>query len=417
MGFNARLSDLLLQPDGKIVAGGQFSLYNGQPREQVTRLNTNGNIDNLFDVGGGIQKQFIATAYDVTIQPDGKILVAGDFSHYDNYPVGGIVRVNDDGSRDNSFQVGGGFIRSGGIRSNVYKIKVQSDGKILVGGDFIAYNDQSTFKMVRLNADGTLDTTFEKFNLPSYNWAVRTFDSQLDGKIIVGRQEGAPYLYRYNADGSIDNTFDIGTGVNGTVSSIVTQPDGKVLVCGNFTEFNGQPQNRIMRLNPDGSLDTSFDVGTGIGNDTNRLTIALQPDGKILVGAPIHVFNGENLNYKRIIRLNPDGSLDTSFEEAISTGGGSIQTISVQPDGKIIVGGFFGGVLRNFTRLNSDGSVDSSFLEDVGFNASGNVYRTAIQTDEKILVVGAFIKYNPHYRNGILRLHGDATADVEDFEN
>lgn len=417
MGFNARLSDLLLQPDGKIVAGGQFSLYNGQPREQVTRLNTNGNIDNLFDVGGGIQKQFIATAYDVTIQPDGKILVAGDFSHYDNYPVGGIVRVNDDGSRDNSFQVGGGFIRSGGIRSNVYKIKVQSDGKILVGGDFIAYNDQSTFKMVRLNADGTLDTTFEKFNLPSYNWAVRTFDSQLDGKIIVGRQEGAPYLYRYNADGSIDNTFDIGTGVNGTVSSIVTQPDGKVLVCGNFTEFNGQPQNRIMRLNPDGSLDTSFDVGTGIGNDTNRLTIALQPDGKILVGAPIHVFNGENLNYKRIIRLNPDGSLDTSFEEAISTGGGSIQTISVQPDGKIIVGGFFGGVLRNFTRLNSDGSVDSSFLEDVGFNASGNVYRTAIQTDEKILVVGAFIKYNTHYRNGILRLHGDATADVEDFEN
>src|SRR5690606_8599924 len=329
------------------------------------------------------------------------ILVAGDFSHYDNYPVGGIVRVNDDGSRDNSFQIGGGFIRSGGIRSNVYKIKVQSDGKILVGGDFIAYNDQSTFKMVRLNADGTLDTTFEKFNLPSYNWAVRTFDSQLDGKIIVGRQEGAPYLYRYNADGSIDNTFDIGTGVNGTVSSIVTQPDGKVLVGGNFTEFNGQPQNRIMRLNPDGSLDTSFDVGTGIGNDTNRLTIALQPDGKILVGAPIHVFNGENLNYKRIIRLNPDGSLDTSFEEAISTGGGSIQTISVQPDGKIIVGGFFGGVLRNFTRLNSD----------------GNVYRTAIQTDEKILVVGAFIKYNTHYRNGILRLHGDATADVEDFEN
>src|SRR5690606_16708779 len=116
----------------------------------------------------------------------------------------------------------------------------------------------------------------------SYNWAVRTFDTQLDGKIIVGRQEEAPYLYRYNADGSVDNTFDIGTGINESVSSIVTQPDGKVLVGGNFTEFNGQPQNRILRLNIDGSLDTTFNIGTGIESNMNRLTIALQPDGKIL---------------------------------------------------------------------------------------------------------------------------------------
>src|SRR5690606_4797228 len=206
-------------------------------------------------------------------------------------------------------------------------------------------------------------------------------------------------------------------GVNESVSSIVTQPDGKVLVGGNFTMFNGQPQNRIMRLNPDGSLDTTFDVGTGIENYMGELTIALQPDGKILVGGhTIITYDGQTLN-KRIIRLNSDGSLDTSFEEIMGGSGGYIKTITLQPDGKILIGGWFGGPLRNFNRLNSDGSVDATFLGDTGFDVFGYVYSSAIQADGKIVVGGTFTKYNTYYRNGILRLHGDETADVEDFEN
>ena len=412
-GFNKPLFDLLLQSDGKIVTGGRFSTYDGQAQEQLVRLNTDGNLDTLFEIGDGIQKKAVTRAYHTTIQPDGKIIVGGSFSHYDNYLGVGIVRINEDGSIDDSFAMGGGFLRTGGNDGIVYKTIVQPDGKILVGGDFNTYDDQSTFLMARLNADGTLDTAFEQLDLYATNWAVRTFDVQLDGKIVAGRQEDEPYLYRYNANGSVDNTFDIGEGVNESVSSIVTQPDGKVLVGGNFTMFNGQPQNRIMRLNPDGSLDTTFDVGTGIENNMSKLTIALQPDGKILVGGhTIVTYDGQTLN-KRIIRLNPDGSLDTSFEEGMSGGGGYINTIMVQLDGKIIAGGWFGGPLRNFTRLNSDGSVDATFLEDTGFDTFGDVFSTAIQPDEKIVVVGAFTQYNTYYRNGILRLHGDETADVE----
>ena len=155
----------------------------------------------------------------------------------------------------------------------------------------------------------------------------------------------------------VDPNFDIGTGfteLNDVIRSIALQSDGKILVGGRFNNYDGTTQNRITRLNPDGSRDTSFNIGTGFddGGFDSVDSIALQSDGKLLVGGSFTSYNGVTQN--RITRLNPDGSRDTSFD--IGTGfDDDILSIALQSDGKILVGGFFNsydGVTQNrITRL------------------------------------------------------------------
>lgn len=155
----------------------------------------------------------------------------------------------------------------------------------------------------------------------------------------------------------IDPSFDIGTGaigLNVSVHSIALQPDGKILAGGDFTTFNGTTQNRLVRLNSDGSLDTSFNIGTGFNYGVTSIT--LQPDGKILVGGYLTTFNGATQN--RLVRLNSDGTLDTSFNIGIGFNEYVI-SVTLQPDGKILVGGLFkkynGTTQNRITRLQEIG--------------------------------------------------------------
>jgi uncharacterized repeat protein (TIGR01451 family)/uncharacterized delta-60 repeat protein len=402
-GFDNSIATTTIQTDGKVIIGGAFNSYNGTPVNRIARLNIDGSLDTDFVVGTGANSQVSTTA----VQTDGKVIIGGLFTSYNGTPVNRIARLNSDGSLDNTFNVGTG------ANSSILTTAVQTDGKVIIGGLFTSYNGTPVNRIARLNSDGSLDTDFVVGTGASSN--VYTTTIQTDGKVIIGgvfsSYNGTPRnrIARLNIDGSLDTDFVVGTGANITVWTTTIQSDGKVIIGGEFTSYNGTPRSRIARLNNDGSLDTDFVVGTGANGAVS--TISIQSDGKVIIGGGFTNYNGTTRN--RIARLNTNGSLDTDF--VVGTGANSsILTTAVQTDGKVIIGGLFtsyNGTLRsNRARLDTDGSLDITF--NVGTGANGAVLTTVIQSDGKVIIGGSFVSYNGTARNRIARLHTDGSLDT-----
>ena len=364
-----------------------------------------------FDAGTG----FNNTVFAVALQNDGKILVGGQYTSFDGETQNRIIRLNADGSNDTGFVVGTGF------NQLVNAIAIQADGKILVGGAFTTYDDETSIGIIRLNADGSIDTGF--FVGTGFSGTVQSIALESDGKILVGGSftsyNGVTQrlLTRLNTDGSRDTEFDIGTGFapfggfsSSTINAIVIQADGKILVGGDFDSYNDETQNNITRLNTDGSRDTAFVIGTGFSNVVNA--IAIQDDGKILVGGVFISYN--EVNRDRIARLNSNGLLDTNF--TILNGGfnSPVQSIALQSDGKILVVGSFTAfnslTLNNLriARLNADGTLDTEFDIGSGFGPIGtSVYTVEVQDTDQILVAGDFTSYNGITQNRIVQINPD----------
>ncbi|MDQ3192532.1 MAG: T9SS type A sorting domain-containing protein [Bacteroidota bacterium] len=310
------------------------------------------------------------------------------------------------GANDPSFNPGIGF------DGPVYSTAIQSDGKIIVGGWYTTFNGTSRNRIARINADGTLDTGFDPGT--GFIVAVTSTVIQSDGKIIVGGQftdfngTARNHIARLNANGTLDLSFNPGTGFNNSVTSTAIQSNGKIIVGGYFTDFNGTSRNRIARLNAAGTIDATFNPGSGFNSWVN--SIAIQSDGKIIVGGNFTSYNGLARNY--IARLNANGTLDAGFNPGAAFNG-SVQSITIQSDGKIIVGGWFSNSgTRNFiARLNADGTLDLSFDTGSGFNHA--VYSTAIQSDGKIIVGGRFTNFNGTSINRISRLNADGILDTD----
>jgi uncharacterized delta-60 repeat protein len=295
-GFYGDIYDFDIQPDGKIVIGGLFLGNANFPAFYLARINPDGS----FDHGLGsytLSDLFIYPVYDVTLQPDNKILVGGaivdETTGVDYFAA---VRFNADGSRDYGFART--RISSGGTTRAMV---VQPNGKIIVGGTFIA--DGSGFLrtgLLRLNSDGTLDsTTF------SGNSFVASIKQTADGSIY----SGGTFLTKHSAEGVPDPTFSAGTGVNSQIRAVEVQPDGKILIGGFFTTYNGTPVNHIARINPNGSLDSAF--STANGTTGNVFAINLQPDGKILAGGQFLDFNGaEKFSLVRLKNAGKAGAFD-----------------------------------------------------------------------------------------------------------
>lgn len=422
----AGVTALALLSDGKIIVGGSFPYYNNSTANRIMRLNTNGSFDTTFNVGSGTQNTVLAS----TIQPNGKIIVGGLFRNFNDTVANCITRVNSNGSLDTTFNTGGAGVNFAYTPSTlgINAIALQSDGKIIIGGStFSSYNGTAVGNIARLNSDGTLDTTFNVGGAGA-NGNVLAIAIQADGKIIIG---GAFTSYngtvvgrfaRLKADGTLDTSFIMGTGLNNTVNAIAIQPDGKIVIVGTFTSYNGTTsKNRITRLNTDGTLDTAFNVG-GTGSTGTISTIALQADGKIVIGGLFITYNGTSAI--GITRLNSDGTLDTAFN---SGGAGAITTtvvssIAVQADGKIILGGSF--TLYNtisanrIARLNTNGSLDTTF--NYGTGASGTVNTIAIQSDSRIIIGGNFTSYKSIGKNRISRIFANnftpiPTTSAQDF--
>ena len=391
-----------LQPDGKIVIGGEFTSFDGTSVNRVARLNADGTLDESFDPGTGAND----VVQSVAVQSNGKIIIAGNFTEFNGSPMNHLARLNVDGSLDDSFDPGNG---TSGI---IYSIAVQPDGKIIIGGTFISYNDESIYDIARLHADGSLDDSFDSGS--GVNGLIYDSTVQSDGKIIIGglfteyNEWSRNRIARLNPDGSIDALFNTEMGANDDVHTISTQPNGKIVVGGEFTSLNGTPRNRIARLNTDGTIDTSFDPDTGPSNTV--FTTSVQPDGKIIIGGDFDSFSSNPVN--RIARLDSDGTLDEGFDMGDGANG-IVYTSFIQPDGRIVFGGEFTDYSEipryHIVRVTSNGNIDTSFNPDTG--ASNTVYATAIQSDGKIIIGGEFASFNGIPRNRIARVNPDGSID------
>jgi uncharacterized delta-60 repeat protein len=295
-----------------------------------------------------------------------------------------------------------------GASSSVYSLAVQTDGKILVGGSFTTLGGQSRTNIGRLNADGTLNSTFNPGAGSRYS-SVSSLAVQANGKILVGGGfntlggQTRNYIGRLNADGTLDTTFNPGASYE--VSSLAVQADGKILVGGGFTTLSGQTRNYIGRLNAGGTLDSTFNPGA----DSSVYSLAVQADGKILVGGDFYTLGGQTRNY--LGRLNADGTLDSIFNPGMDSG---VSSLAVQADGKILVGGGFttlGGQTRTYLGLlNADGTLDTTFNPGATGGSNPFVYSLAVQTDGKILVGGQFTTLGGQSRTNIGRLNASDPA-------
>jgi len=303
MGVDGQITTISIQDDGKIIIGGHFTEYNGTNRKCITRLNTDGSIDLSFNPGSGASTgggQFLPEIQTTKIQSDGKIIIGGIFNTFNGAVKNNIARLNTNGSLDHSFSSGMG-VYGGDLRDNIAVVTIQSDEKIIIAGHFKYYNGTLIKNIARINKDGSIDTTFA-FETGSRDIVYHTA-LQSDGKIVTGgwfNEFNDSFLFRLNVDGSLDSTFNMGTGPNWSISSILTQSDDKIIIGGGFTAFNGKEITRIARLNADGSLDTTFVTGTGV--DKWIYSIAIQNDSRIIIGGEFTYYDGTPR--KGIARIN-----------------------------------------------------------------------------------------------------------------
>ena len=353
-------TDIVIQPDGKSVVSVLTRSQSGFSLA-VVRYNPNGTLDTNFSGDGIITTPFgsdLAIANAVALQSDGKILVAGSLV---TSQIGGffVLRFNPDGSFDTSFDGDGIVVNSVLNSASGSAIAVQTDGKILVAGD--AFGDNADyFSVTRLNSNGSLDTGFGTGGKAITSFGLIDFFSDMalqpDGKIILmgdaDLSSSNPYLAmaRFNSNGNLDTTFDgdgkVTTQIEGLGGSAVSlQTDGKILVGGSLSgDF------AVLRYNPNGSLDTSFDgdgiVVTSFGATSDAAhDLIVQPDNKIVaVGETAIGSTLLDLDIA-IARYNPDGSLDATFGNngkvvtRIGEGSDLANAVALQTDGKILLAG------------------------------------------------------------------------------
>jgi uncharacterized delta-60 repeat protein len=367
-GLSGNLFAMVQQADGKIIIGGSFISYNGVTRNGIARLFPDGTLDLSFNTGTGIA--FGANPgviYDLAIDSNGKVLAVGRFTTYRGSSRNCIVRLNDDGSIDSTF-IGINLFNSPSFGTRTLNsVKITSDSKILVGGSFnsIGYSSKN---FIRLNSDGSYDTSFiYPNNVFQGIEIVKDIDSQTDGKILVaiGPASGIP-LMRFNLDGSIDSTFQF-SGFNFVANKIFIQSDQTILVGGSMVNDNQSDGFTLIKLNSNGSIDSSFtSLPLLSGTTSNNSVYAIKPfTDKLLIGGNLNFNNG--IVNDRIIRLNVDGTSDSFF--SIGTGpNDTVYVIDITNDNKILIAGSFfsvnGIVSRGIARLSDTSLSTSNFVYD-----------------------------------------------------
>ncbi|MBL0736421.1 delta-60 repeat domain-containing protein [Flavobacterium sp. GN10] len=444
--------------DQKIILTGNFTVFNGVSANRIIRLNTNGTFDSTFNSGTGFNDDVNAIA----LQTDGKLVLGGNFTLFNNIVANRIIRLNEDGTKDESFITGSGFSKEG-----VQAIKINEKGEIMIGGSFTGfYNGTETIRLIFLQADGSVKPNFDIGSGPASasvlaiefddedSWfaggSFTVFNGQNQGRLVKISSEGehdisylasgigfdnsvlsilplpnrktiiggnfkkfngnaAPKIACLLENGMIDPAFN-NSGSNNLVKTIALQTDGKIVLGGNFTKYNDLTNNRIVRIFSDGEIDESLKTGDGFNGQV--YTLAIQPDQKIIAAGAFTKYNGSTANTSRIVRILSDGTKDPDFNIGLGADG-TIESVVIQLDGKILVGGHFKKFndvpFAGLVRLKPNGSIDESFNIGDGFDKY--VYAIALQSDDKIIVGGSFLTFNGISQKRIIRLNSDGTLD------
>ncbi|MCC3158975.1 T9SS type A sorting domain-containing protein [Hymenobacter sp. 15J16-1T3B] len=436
------LDDAAVLPSGKVVAVGPFDHFNGAATNNIVGLNANGSLDTSFNPGTGANDEILT----VVALPSGKLLIGGYFTSYNGFNCDGLARLNADGSFDTSFTA----TTNGGVEN----ITVQPDGKILLAGQFYPTTSTTT-TLIRLNANGTPDNTFAQptqayFPGSFYGDAMHV---QADGKIVViGGSGSSPYLTRLNPNGTIDATYQVGTGPNASPYSLTALASGGTLVAGNFSDFNGTPDRTLIQLSSAGAVDAAFQPK--IQTNAGIYAAVRQADGKYVVGGTFTEINGQPA--RRLARINTDGSLDQQYgynsgglgtavndivlqngSAVVATGtqvlrfqstgaidntfaptafSGPVSRLVLQPDGRLLAGGSFSFYsnrsVAGLVRLDGAGNYDASFAPvTTGANAISQFHNMALQPDGKLLVE-AYARTTSTATSRVMRLLANGTVDA-----
>jgi uncharacterized delta-60 repeat protein len=366
LGISDTVAAIARQPDGSILLTGAFADINGA-QTSLVRLDAQGRVDAGFTPFFA-QDGWYSAAYAAATQPDGKIVVAGHFEPADGSQVFAFVRMNPDGSQDTSFRQPSDEDAQS-LAFTVQKLVALGDGSLVGAGPFVLpdHGGGAQTGLLKLHRDGGIDADFR----PDPNAAVRDIAAQPDGHILVAgmfSQIGGSQrlrVARLQSDGHLDTSFN--PNASAPVSAIVQLADGKIVLGGEFTRVGGVSRQRIARLEADGHVEAALIAGADpvyAGVDATPRCILQLPDQQLLIGCG---FSYVGTTRGSMARLRADGSIDPGFVAPVFEPGYSnvVEVISPQPDGKFLIGGRFtkvNGVARpGVARLNADGSLDAGF--------------------------------------------------------
>ncbi len=330
------------RPDGAATIGGVFTAVGGQPHSGLARITPTATVDSAFTptVTGAI--------YSLLATPDQQLIVGGAFSAVNGASRTNLARLLPDAALDGAF--------APNPNGTVYGMLRLADGSTLVAGNFTQIGGGSVARLARLDAAGALDPSFA----PNPSAAVRTLAQQRDGKLVIGGAftsvdgQSAARLARLTSAGAFDASFSA-SATGGDVYAVLVQPDGKIVVGGAFTQINGQARPYLARLEANGALDASFAPTTTINGPVYAL--ALQPDGRLIVGGAFTTVTagGTPVTRNRLARFDANGALDAGWD---ANANDTVYAIALQRDGKVLVGGAFttmgGQPHSRIARLSSD---------------------------------------------------------------
>ena len=383
------------QRDGKIVVAG-YADVGGVDRFALVRYNSDGSLDTSFNSNGKVTTAVgtgTCKGQGVALQGDGKIVVVGHSFNAGGQSCFTVLRYGADGNLDTSFGDSGKVTTTVAKDSNADSVAMQSDGKIVVAGNAFIDRNNNDFGVVRYNANGTLDTTFNGTGKATADFGAHDLGHSVavhgDGRIVVAgyttnESKKQCALACFKVNGNLDTSFNgtgkvtINFGGDGDAEGqgVAAQSDGKTVVVG-YATVGGVQQFAIARYNTDGALDTSFGgtgrVLTAVGiSGSNATGVALQKDGKIVV-AGYAVNNSGRVYDFACLRYNADGSFDQSFGDhgkvTTDVGDGKASSLAVQDNKIIVAGSAYDGDNNEFAvvRYNASGKLDTSF------NSAGSV--------------------------------------------
>ena len=409
-----------LDATGNVYHGASFTVYSGSTVNYMVKTTPSGTIDNTFFTGSVAFNNQTSRGFNSNVRfvfvSGSNLYVGGDFTAYQASPINYIVKLDNTGSVDTTFNMGVGF------NNIVTSMVTQSDGKILVSGaSFTTYSGSASTRIARINTNGTRDATF--ISGTGLNGVAYDMKVQPDGKIIAAgtftSYSGSTNsgIVRINTNGTKDTTFNVGVGSTGAINQLALQSDGKIIAIGATTAYSGSSNAGIVRINTDGTKDTTFNMGGGF-NTTSVFAIGIQSTGKIIVGGNFSIYSGSTNNY--IVRINTDGTKDTTFNIGTGFGANGIVALKVLADDSIIAYGSFttysGSASPRIIRLNPNGTKDTTFAPTTGFsaqnpNAPGYVQALSTDKNNNIYVGNQFLLYNNNIIGNIVKMNQLAAYD------
>lgn len=343
----------------RLIVVGSFTEFNGVTTGRILRLNENGSMDSSFSPGSGANSDIKA----VKILPDKRILIGGQFTTYNGANSRGLALLNQNGTLDTSFSSG---FASDGFSVGVACMELLPGNQVLVGGYFTKYANLNVGRLVRINHAGAIVATPPPVGASSH---VLDIDLLPDGEILIGGffetvdNHSSRCVARLLSSGIVDTSFSTGTNLSSVAYSVQGLSDGKVLVGGNFSNYFGMGARYLGRLTSSGANDPTY-LGTN-GPNLNVYGMTLDSQERLILAGQFSQFNGTPMN--GIGRLMPDGTRDTSFQFSRSVGPSFFQEYPIDSQGRILVFGwsnfFLDPTKSNLLRLaGGNASVSETWL-------------------------------------------------------